>query len=61
MLEDWKTPAGKLREAGAREILRLRGEGWTLEQIAQQLDVSVTTVWNVVHGKAWGWLRSETA
>lgn len=59
--DEWKTPAGRLREGGAREILRLHGEELTLEAIAVQVGVSVTTVWNVVHGKAWGWLPRPSA
>lgn len=59
MTSDWKTPHGRLREAGAREILRLRAEGWTLDTIAKQLDVSVTTVFNVCHGLAWSWLQKS--
>jgi hypothetical protein len=57
--DEWKTPAGRLREAGAREILRLHAEEWTLDLIATQVGVSITSVWNVVHGKTWGWLRSS--
>lgn len=59
-LHQFKTPGGRLREAGAREILRrkaLGGKANTYQRIAQDLDVSVGTVFNVVTGRTWGWLQ----
>lgn len=58
--EIFKTPAGRLKEAGAREILRrkaLFGAENTYQRIAHDLGVSIGTVFNVVKGKTWGWLQ----
>lgn len=61
-----KTPAGRLREAGAREILRLRSlehpetrEKFTYQQIAAKLGVSIGTVFNVCKARTWSWLGGE--
>lgn len=51
-----KSPAGRLTEDGVREIRRLRTEGQTYQQIANRLNVSIGTVYNVCTKKTWGWL-----
>lgn len=59
---DYKTPAGRLKEAGAREILRLRtlsDPKMTYQQIAVKLEVSVGTVFNVCKARTWSWLGGE--
>lgn len=57
-----KTPSGRLREAGAREILRLRQEdpkANTYQKIAGALGVSIGTVFNVCKGNTWAWLGGD--
>jgi hypothetical protein len=54
----WTTPTGRLTEAGAREIRRLRNvERWPLENVANHVNVSTQTVWNVATGRTWKWLK----
>ncbi len=57
----YKTPAGRLREAGAREILaRRRAEPKpTYQQIAHDMKVSIGTVFNVCRARTWSWLGGE--
>lgn len=61
MEQELKTPSGRLREAGAREILRLRrlDKPLTYHAIANLLGVSVGTVFNVAKGRTWAWLGGE--
>ena len=63
MEETYKTPAGRLREFGAREILRLRDlePKPTYQAIAMELGVSIGTVFNVVTGRTWPWLGGRKA
>lgn len=56
-LDTFKTPAGRLKEAGAREIIRRKTAGDTYQKIAQDLGVSIGTVFNVVKGNTWSWLQ----
>ena len=52
-----KTPNGRLREDGVREIRQRRAKGETYQKIATALGVSLGTVYNVCSGKTWGWLK----
>lgn len=52
-----KTPSGRLRESGVREIRERRAKGEKLQSIATAMGVSLGTVWNVVNGKTWAWLK----
>lgn len=52
-----KTPAGRLREEGVREIRERRAKGETYQSIATAMGVSIGTVYNVCTGKTWGWLK----
>lgn len=59
--KELKTPAGRLREAGARRILAMRAQDPkpTYQQIAYELEVSIGTVFNVCKGRTWSWLGGE--
>jgi len=54
-----KTPAGRLREMGARQIWKRRNEGASYKQIAEELQISVGAVCHVLKGRSWKWLHSE--
>ncbi len=64
-MQDLKTPGGRLREAGAREILRLRqtpksdGRKHTYQEVAALLGVSVGTVFSVCKARTWSWLGGD--
>lgn len=53
----YKTPRGKLRESGARRILELRKTGRTYQQIAEEMRVSIGTVYNICKGRTWEFLE----
>jgi DNA invertase Pin-like site-specific DNA recombinase len=53
---DYKTPSGRLTEAGAKAIRELRKTGKTYREIAKLLDITVGTVYNVCTKRTWGWL-----
>ena len=57
-MDNFKTVAGRLREAGAQEIIRLRSQARppTYHQIANIMGVSVGTVYNVVKKRTWAFL-----
>ncbi len=52
----YKTPKGRLTLAGVEHVHALRAEGKTYQQIAEALQVCLTTVYNVckkrTHGKS---------
>lgn len=52
---------GALDETGARRVLQLRREAWTLNAIAADGGISAQAVWAVVHGKSWKRLQPEGA
>ncbi len=61
---NYKTPAGRLREAGVLEIRRLRDEKradgkpvHSYQAIATNMGVSIGTVYNVCSGKTHDWLK----
>lgn len=56
-MSNHKTPAGRLTEAGVREIRRRRSNGDTYQAIANALGVTLGTVFNVCTGRTWGWLK----
>lgn len=56
-LHTFKTPAGRLKEEGAREILRRKAAGETYQHIAENLKVSIGTVFNVCKRNTWGWIE----
>jgi transposase len=56
-----KTPNGRLREDGARAVLAARAEGKTYQAIAEQVGVSIGTVYNICKGRTWAWLSSVEA
>lgn len=51
----YKSDKGRLTLVGVQRVRDLRAEGKTYQQIAQELDVCLTTVYNVckrrTHGK----------
>ena len=49
----------RLTEAGVQEILRLRGEGKTYQQVASCLGITTGTVYNVCKGRTWKWLTGK--
>lgn len=61
MNERFKSPSGRLREAGALHILELRAAKKTYQEIAAALDVSIGTVFNVCTGRTWGFLAKASA
>lgn len=52
-----KAPNGRLREDTVRRIRAMRGEGKTYQQIAIETEVSIGTVYNIVKGNTWSWLK----
>jgi len=56
-MNEFKTKAGRLKEAGARKILELQKAKRTYQSIAQEMGVSIGTVFNVVKARTWGWLQ----
>lgn len=56
-----KTPNGRLREDGARAILSDREGGLTYQEIATKHGVSIGTVYNIVKGRTWAWLKTLEA
>lgn len=52
-----KTPSGRLSEDGVREVRARRAAKETYQQIANEMGVSVGTVYNIMKGKTWKWLR----
>ncbi len=57
-----KAPSGKLRESTVHQIRAMRGDpkkpSMTYQKIAEEVGVSIGTIYNVVTGKTWGWLES---
>lgn len=56
-MSQFATPAGRLTEAGVREIRRRREAKETLQAIATAMGVSIGTVYNVCARKTWAWLK----
>ena len=64
MSDQYKTGAGRLREAGAQRILAMRKEVnpttqriYTYQEIALSMGVSLGTVYNVVKKRTWSFLE----
>lgn len=57
----YKAPNGRLREAGAHRIHELCENGNTYQQVAEVLEISIGTVYNVRTGKTWGFVKEERA
>jgi hypothetical protein len=55
----YKTPKGRLREAGALRVLELRREGKTYAEISQDLAVTIGTVFRICTGRTWAFLRDR--
>jgi hypothetical protein len=50
----------RLTEALAREAIRLRAEGHTLQSIASRLGTTFQTIRDITTGRTWGWLGQAT-
>lgn len=48
--------AKKLNEAQIKEIRRMRGDGFTLSEIASRFSVHKSTVGRILRGEIWGWV-----
>jgi hypothetical protein len=54
-----RNPASTTTEAQAREVLRALRAGERQIDIGRRTGLSKTVVWQIAHGRAWGWLGGE--
>jgi len=57
MLIGTRHPRHTLAPAQVREIRSLNRSGLRLCEISQNLGLNSGTVWSVLHGRTWGWLK----
>lgn len=57
MASNMKTPVGRLTQEGVREVRARRERGETYQQIANAVGLTVGSVYNIVKGKTWRWLK----
>lgn len=50
----FKSPKGRLTAEGVERVRELREQGKTYQQIAEELQVCMTTVYNVCKGRTHG-------
>jgi hypothetical protein len=60
-MSDLKSPKGRLNEKGVARVFQLRkekhpktGRRWTYQQIAEELEVCQSTIYNILKGKTHG-------
>jgi hypothetical protein len=59
MQDTLKAPNGRLREAGAVRIHQMREAGKTYQEIAEEMKISIGTVYNVMNGRTWAFVKAD--
>jgi len=50
-------PNSKLTEKEARQLLRLRGDGWLLRELERKFEISQAQISRIINGHRWAHLQ----